>query len=164
MNTSDDILRARRSSPRLTGFDYSQEGYYFVTACTRNQQQRFGTVTDGVMYLSPIGEIVANEWLAIPSYETHVHLDAWVVMPNHLHGIISIHAVGDEQSHGLSTIVSGFKGRVSRQVNQMPQPEGISLWQRSFYDHVIRTDADLDRIREYIANNPARWMDDRFHT
>lgn len=154
---------SRRPSPRLAGFDYSQESYYFVTICTQDHAPLFGRVRDGIMRLSPIGEIIEREWLAIPEFEATLHLDAWVVMPNHLHGIISLHATDERPLRGLSSIVAGFKGRATRSANRARGRQGGSFWQRSFYDHVVRNDADLDRIREYIANNPARWEADRFY-
>jgi len=163
MHASLDGSRARRASPRLAEFDYSQESYYFVTICTRNHKSLFGQIRNDKIYLSPTGEIVASEWCAIPDYEPHTHLDAWVVMPNHLHGIISIHAAEHEDLHDLSAIVSAFKSRVTWSANRVSRREGASFWQRSFYDHVIRNDDDLERIQEYIENNPGRWGQDRFH-
>lgn len=154
--------RSRRSSPRLEGFDYSQESYYFVTICTRHHRPLLGTIRDGLMRLSPVGQIVEREWLAIPEYESSTHLDTWIVMPNHLHGIISLHEVEHGSTRSLSSIIAGFKGRSTRNINRALGWDGTSFWQRSFYDHVVRNDADLGRIREYISNNPARWEADRF--
>ena len=163
MHRDRDEPRSRRPSPRLADFDYSQESYYFITICTRDHSPLFGNVRDGIVRLSPVGEIVQHEWLAIPGFESALHLDAWVIMPNHLHGIISLHATDEMPTRGLSSIVAGFKGRATRSVNRARGREGESFWQRSFYDHVVRNDADLDRVRDYIANNPARWEADRLY-
>ena len=162
MRREHETPRSRRSSPRLAGFDYAQEGYYFVTICTRGHEPLFGHIRDGTMHISQIGEVVEREWRAIPDYEPSTHLDAWIVMPNHIHGVISLHSFEDGPTRGLSSIIAGFKGRSTRNVNRALGRDGTSSWERSFYDHVVRDDADLDRIREYIMNNPARWDADRF--
>ena len=154
---------ARRTSPRLHSFDYRQPSYYFVTVCTKGFVCRLGTIRDGFMCLSTAGSIVAATWSSLPEVEPDLHLDAWVVMPNHLHGIIALHPVAGERAHDLSEIVGRFKAVSAREINRHAGRAGQPFWHRSFYDHVIRDDADLARIREYVANNPARWTGDRFY-
>ena len=153
----------RRSSPRLQDYDYRQEAYYFVTVCTRDHACRFGAIRNGIICFSGSGSLVVETWLSLPSIEPDLHLDAWVVMPNHLHGIVALHAVAGERPHDLSAIVGRFKAVSARAINRRLGREGEPLWHRSFYDHIIRNDADLDRVRAYIAANPARWEADRFY-
>ena len=155
---------ARRSSPRLSDYDYAREGYYFVTICTHDRRHLFGTVADGRIVVNNFGDAVTHCWMELPDFHSHTHLDAFVLMPNHLHGIISIHAdEPDIWHHGLSEIVRSFKSRSARAVNRLRGSEGQPVWQRSFYDHVVRSDADLERIREHIEHNPAAWEADRFY-
>ena len=154
---------SRRSSPRLSHYDYRQEAHYFVTVCTRDHVCRLGRIREGIMCLSDAGALVAESWLALPEAVPDLHLDAWVVMPNHFHGIVALHAVESERSHDLSALVGRFKAVSARAINHHDGRQGEPVWQRSFYDHVVRNETDLERIREYVANNPARWSDDRFY-
>ena len=161
---SDAVRWARRSSPRLGEYDYSQEGYYFVTICTIERRPLFGSVSDGRMNANGLGEAVVRCWQQLPDYHPYTHLDAYVLMPNHVHGIIAIHEdVTEQPRHGLSEIVRGFKSRSARAINRLRGGEGKPVWQRSFYDHVVRSDADLARIQEYVAHNPEAWEADRFY-
>jgi len=153
----------RHSSPRLPDCDYRQEAYYFVTICAKDHACRFGSIHNAIMCLSAAGAIVAETWLALPASEPDLHLDSWVVMPNHLHGIIALHDTDEPRAHDLSAIVGRFKAVAARAINRRRGTEGEPVWHRSFYDHIVRNDADLDRIREYVANNPARWEVDRFY-
>ena len=160
-----------RRSIRLKGYDYAQEGAYFVTVCTRQQQCLFGSIRDGRMRLNDAGRAVRDCWNDLPRHYPHVKMDAMVVMPNHVHGIVVLlDAVGaglkpapttrQGKRHALPEIVRGFKTFASRRVNQLRGTPGIPIWQRNYYEHVVRDDEDLDRIRTYIANNPARWDED----
>lgn len=172
--------RPQRKSPRLPDYDYSQTGGYFVTICTHQRQHLFGTVDDGVMILSQYGKLAEANWLALPEHYSHIHLDDYVIMPNHIHGIIflideDVEAVGEglqtrpydnakqPKRHGLSEIVRGFKTYSARRINEHRDSKGIPVWQRSFYDHIIRNEPDLNRIREYVQTNPARWQADTFY-
>jgi REP element-mobilizing transposase RayT len=173
----------RRHSPRLRGYDYSQAGMYFVTACTRERVCSFGDIIDGGMYPNDAGKIVWMVWDALPEHYPHIAADIFVVMPNHVHGIVVIEpgfkpAPTDERTppvvgaglkpaptarHGLSEIMRAFKTFSSRRINEMRETPGVKVWQRNFWERVIRNDEELSRIREYIQNNPAQWTLDRLH-
>jgi len=156
-------MRERKSN-RLRDYDYSQDGYYFVTICTRDRKEFFGKVKQGMMNLSQYGEIVDRCWHDLPKHYLNCLLDLFVTMPNHVHGIIVIdnkNIVGNGlkpfPTHGLSEIIRGFKTFSSRTINEIIKG-GIKLqWQKSFYDHVIRNEKSLHNLREYIINNPTRW-------
>jgi REP element-mobilizing transposase RayT len=176
-----------RHSTRLFAFDYSSPGAYFLTICARGRECLLGEVVDGEVRLSAIGEMVTAAWLETESVRPNVSLDAFVVMPNHVHAIvvietayrgvsqcavtepvrhvpaetaISVSASACSPSQTVGAIVRGFKGAVTKRVNEYRGTPGEPLWQRNYYDHVIRTDADLERIRRYIDDTPARWADD----
>lgn len=151
-------------------YDYSQPGYYFVTICTKGRIEYFGKIGNGIMNLNQIGKIAETIWQQIPNSYSCVALDNFVVMPNHLHGIIIIQphdgtprraATGLDAliPNSLPSIVNHFKGAVKKQCNK----NGFAdfQWQSRFYDHVIRKDESLDKIREYIKNNPLKWELDR---
>ncbi|MCZ7542020.1 MAG: transposase [Anaerolineae bacterium] len=160
-----------RRSIRLQGYDYAQEGAYFVTICTHHRTCLFGEVVDSAMQLSGFGEIVQDCWFDIPAHFPYVELDAFVVMPNHVHGVI---VIVDEEGRGkvctaptsgfgrsvagsLSAIVGSFKSAVTKQINEIRKTPRMTIWQRGYYDHVIRDEEDLNRIRQYIVDNPAHW-------
>ena len=147
------MVPQRKSSPRLRGFDYRVAGYYFITICTFNREPRFGNVRDEKMILNSTGRIIERSWQYLPDHYSNLKLDEYVIMPNHFHAI----AILEGNGHELSEIVRGFKTRSARRVNRLEYKTGFHLWQRSFYDHVIRDDRDLDAIREYIVNNPLKW-------
>jgi putative transposase len=168
----------RRKSLRLRGHDYSQAGVYFVTIVTRQRELLFGEITTGEMRLNRRGEIAAQCWQEIPEHFPHAELDAFVVMPNHVHGIVVINDEAVEvgarhasplpqqhrPSHGvkpgsLSAIIGSFKSAVSRLISLELEEAGI--WQRGFHDHIIRSDKEWQRSRNYIESNPARWNTDQ---
>ncbi|MBI4598780.1 transposase [Candidatus Uhrbacteria bacterium] len=162
-----------RKRLRLEGYDYSQDGYYFVTACVEAKICCFGDIKDGKMVLNPYGQIVDTQWEWLGEQYPYVELDAFVVMPNHIHGILAIntfHNVGDGRDHPphlvsqlkikpLPELMGAFKMTSSKLIHQ----SGLKsfLWQRSFYDHVVRDERALNRIREYIHLNPMQWEFDR---
>ena len=166
----------RRRSTRLSRFDYARQGAYFVTLCTRNRACLFGDIQNGEMRLNETGELANKMWNEIPTHFPHVEIDASVIMPNHLHGVIVIpHApVGATHAsplpsgppkRSLGAIIGAYKSAVSRHANRLGLLSGLglsrrSIWQRNYYDHVIRDDASLARIRQYIADNPFRWPED----
>ena len=167
-----------RKSIRLKGYDYSQAGAYFITICTKGRKELLGAIRDGKMCSSAIGRIVQECWDVLPSHYPNVQLDAFVVMPDHAHGIIVIlddepHRVreGLRPSTGktrnrppLSEIVRAFKSFSARRINEQNGTAGQSFWQRGYYDHIIRNERSLERIREYISTNPSRWQYDRQNT
>lgn len=157
-------------SPRLLGYDYRQAGYYFVTACTKNRACLFGNIKDGLMAVNATGKIVEKCWNDLSNHY-RCHLDFFVVMPNHIHGIIIIPefhvdaglkpASTETKYHGLTEIMRGFKTFSARRINELPDSLGEIIWQRSFYDHIIRDERGLENIRQYINNNPLQWEQDR---
>lgn len=151
--------RPRHSSLRLKGYDYTQPGAYFVTICTKNRQCLLGEIVGGVVQLNESGRIVAETWQWLERQYTYVELDAWVIMPNHLHGIIVI-TDGDIQRKPLGNLVGAFKTVSAREINQLRQMSGCPVWQRDFYDRINRNDRSLQRIRQYIADNPLKWHED----
>lgn len=173
----------QRKSPRLQDYDYASSGGYFVTICTHQRQHLFGKVVDDAMVVNDWGRVVQDEWSRTAELRDYVELDAFVVMPNHIHGVIVI--VSDDEGRGmmhhapttnpprefgkpvarsLSTIVRAFKASVTRQINRMPNRPDHPIWQRNYYDHVIRDEPDLNRIREYVQSNPARWEMDSLYS
>jgi putative transposase len=140
----------RASSARLINYNYSQNGYYFVTLCTQDKKYYFGDIINDQMQLSEIGMIAKQQWLSIPEhYKENVTLDIFAIMPNHLHGIIIIY--NDQyniQKNSLSKIIQQYKAPAFQ-------------WQRSFYDHIIRNEISCQKIREYIQNNPLKWSLDK---
>ena len=181
----DPAIHHRRSL-RLKGYDYAQAGAYFVTICTQDRACLFGEVVDGEMRLNEWGEIVSRTWHDLPNHVANVALDEFVVMPNHIHGIIVIdnvvgagsgvgarHAVplqtvppqterfGRPVAGSIPTIIRSFKSAVTKQINEQRATPGMPVWQRNYYEHIIRNEASLARIRDYIVNNPMQWALDR---
>jgi REP element-mobilizing transposase RayT len=167
----------QRRSPRLKGYDYRQEGAYFVTICTRIRVHLFGEIADDQMQLNQLGVIAASYWEEIPTHFPHVELDAAVVMPNHVHGIIvimdrphplheaiSIEVSGSSKQGSLSTVVGSYKAGVTRQIRRLFPDAETPIWQGRFHDHIIRSQESLDIIRAYVLNNPARWTEDTFYS
>ncbi|MBM4462743.1 MAG: transposase [Chloroflexi bacterium] len=167
-----DILHRR--SVRLKGYDYAQEGAYFVTICTRDRECMFGDEHNGEIRLNQYGLIVREEWLRTAELRENAKLEACVVMPNHLHGIIAItnrRGVSPyaptgtlrSPSHTLGAIVRGFKSASTKLINETRHTPGTPVWQRNYYEHVIRDEDDLQRIQQYILDNPAHWAEDENH-
>mgnify|MGYP000913469741 FL=1 len=159
-----DPKKHHRRSIRLKGYDYSQSGACFVTICTQNRVCLFGDIVDGEMRLNDAGKIVHGVWNDLPNHYPGMELDAFVVMPNHVHGIIVIVGAGLKLAptkRGLPEIIRGFKTFSSRRINELRGTPGIPVWQRNYYEHIVRNDESLYRIREYIINNPMQWEQDR---
>jgi putative transposase len=147
------LPRPKRRSLRLPDFDYSSDGLYFVTICSRDRACLFGSVVDDAVRLSRLGRIVEDEWRGMPlRWRSSVVLDEFVVMPNHLHGIVWLTRAG--HAPPLQTVIGSFKSGVSRGA-------GRPVWQRSFHDRVIRNEGELDAYRDYVAANPVNWALDR---
>lgn len=165
--------RHRRRSIRLKGHDYSQAGAYFVTVCTQHQACLFGDVAHGEMWLNAAGRAVKQCWADMTRHFPHVELDEFVVMPNHVHGIVVIvdtvgamHASplpypASPKKRSIGAVVGSFKSAVTKHLNELRNTPGTSIWQRNYYEHVIRDDSSLGRIREYIMQNPLQWEYDR---
>lgn len=163
--------RHHRRSIRLPGYDYSQEGAYFVTVCTQNREFLFGEIVDGAMLLNDAGQIVCQCWRDIPAHFPQVVCDGFVVMPNHIHGILFVvDTLGAQHfsplrgrprgtSKTIGSIVRGFKIGVTKWMRQNEPVQNV--WQRNYYEHIIRSEEELNRIRQYIIHNPEQWETDR---
>ncbi len=169
-----------RRSIRLRGYDYSQPGSYYVTICTQAKEHLFGHVVEGGMRRNEWGDYAARCWEWLAQQYPYVDLDEWILMPNHLHGIIVItdrgggsrSAPGTNGKTGggsrtaptrrkpLGGLVGAFKTVSTDRINERRGTPARLLWQRDFYDHIIRDDDELDKIREYIRTNPLRWNTD----
>ena len=160
MKAAYDPNKHHRRSIRLQGFDYTREGAYFVTVCTRNRGCLFGDVVEGEMRLNNAGRLVEAVWEGLSDHYPHVELDAWVIMPNHVHGIVMLVRAANTMRHGLSEIVRAFKTFSARRINAMHGTPGAPVWQRNYYEHIIRNDDALQHIRQYISENPACWAED----
>ena len=219
-----------RRSIRLKGYDYTQQGAYFVTICTHQRNCLFGEIVDGEIKLNTNGEIARGSWLSIPRHFKNVELDEFVIMPNHLHGIIIIESsevagealanqdfsqsfsevagealanqdfsqsfsevagealanqdfseqqnlssqcfaptvytgervkINGTKPQSLAAITQNYKSVSTRQINRMNKAKGNVIWQRNYYEHIIRNEEALNNIREYIVNNPINWVKDQ---
>ena len=155
----------QRKSLRLEFYDYSQAGFYFVTICTEMRMQLFGVIgcansSQTQMYPNELGQIVEQTWLDLPRHNANITLHEFVLMPNHMHGIIQIH--NDVVGHELAEIVRQFKTFSSRKINGGRDSKGKKVWQRGFHDHIIRNQDAYLRIAEYIKTNPLRGQDDEY--
>ena len=170
--------RHRRRSIRLRQHDYSLGGSYFITICTHDRDCLFGDVVEGEMRLNPLGEIAREEWHGSAGLRPGLALDTFVVMPNHVHSIVTIIAADDVGAHSnapsrdtsfqrsprsVATFIGGFKGAVTRRVNALRDTTGSQVWQRNYYEHVIRDEDEFQRIRWYIEDNPRRWSEDEYN-
>ena len=181
-----------RRSIRLKGYDYGQAGLYFITICCQDRICRFGQVENGKMKLNEFGEIAHNEWLNTPKIRPNVKLGEFVIMPNHIHGIIEIHDRGEshspktKESHERKGVCktpphhtphhtqppkspSNNIGAIVRgyksSVTRQINTLGFNekLWQRNYYEHIIQDERAFQNISEYIKNNPAKWGGDKFY-
>ena len=200
MTAKFDPAKNHRRSIRLKGYDYSQSGAYFITICTRQRENLFGQVQEGMMHPNRLGGIVQYAWQDLPRHYPHVTLDAFCLMPNHVHGIIvlvdddawrggsgfenvgggseaehiSIFDHPNPQArpynqtktnkptvrHALPEIVRAFKSFSARRINAIQRTRGNPVWQRNYYEHVIRDMDEYQRIVDYIQTNPMRWDTD----
>jgi REP element-mobilizing transposase RayT len=174
-----------RRSIRLKGYDYRQAGGYFVTLVAQGREMLFGEVVNGEMVLNNFGKIVAETWQWLEMQYPYVALGEWVIMPNHFHGIIFI--MDDDGRGGsrtapttnpqpvpanpqpipdaakrkpLGRLIGAFKTVSTKHINIARHTEGATVWQRDFYEHILRNETELDHITSYIESNPARWADD----
>lgn len=174
-----------RCSIRLKGYDYRQASAYFITICTHQRECLFTFWDDdGGMALNTLGCIAETDWLVIPNHFPFVELDVYVIMPNHIHGIIVIaqpNPIENDENVGarhasplqtrpngtkpksLAAIIGSYKSAVTRHINQTMKTPTHPRWQRNYYDHIIRDEDELNRIREYILYNPFRWAEDENH-
>ena len=176
----------RIPSARWQNWDYGSEGAYFITICTKHRDHQFGEINNGQMCLTHVGVLADVFWHEIKNHAKNVELDAFVVMPNHIHGILiltdnemidndfdPIHQPNPStdlspghlrfQNQGkntVSSIIGSYKSAVTKHAHRL---NFKNEWQPRFHDHVIRDDAEYHRIKQYIINNPAKWQDDTFN-
>jgi putative transposase len=167
-----------RRSIRLRGFDYRTPGLYVVTICTEHRLHLFGEVVDGEMQPSPAGEMVEQTWDEMPSAYPGVDIDAFVAMPNHVHGIVFLvpqhtdlypmSPTGIPRRLSLSDVVERFNSLTTKRYGEGVMEQGWPpydgrLWQRGYYDRIVRNEYDLNKFRRYIGANPARWFEDPYN-
>ncbi len=171
---SYDPQKHHRRSIRLKGYDYAQAGAYFVTICAWQRECLFGEIVDDEMRLNDFGRVVEEEWLRTAEVRPNVDLDAFVIMPNHVHGTIVICDDGMGASVGatrqvaptrlaagsLGAIIGQIKSITAKRINALRNTPGQPVWQRNYHEHIIRSETALNNIRQYIAHNPMRWAED----
>ncbi|WP_244298101.1 REP-associated tyrosine transposase [Actinobacillus vicugnae] len=155
-------LHHRRKRLRLSFYDYAQYGCYFVTICTKDRKPIFGEIKEGKMVLNHFGYLMEKSLFSVLSENKNSEIPDYVIMPNHLHFIWF-----NQDNESLSNIVKKIKGRMAafyREYYKENNEPYFPLWQRGFYEHIIRNDKDYERISEYIENNPIQWELDRFYS
>ena len=159
-----------RRSIRLKNYDYSSAGAYFITICAYNKECLFGNIVDGKMQLNDAGKIIRTVWDEIPKYYLGIETDTFQIMPNHMHGIIIINEVGaihelplQRRNMILPKIIGRLKMNTAKQINIIRKTPGSSVWQRNYYEHIIRSEESLNRMREYIQNNQLKWGLDEYN-
>ncbi len=149
-----------RHSIRLPGYDYSQAGAYYVTIVAQRRECLFGEVLNGEMKLSRYGQIVQAAWFDLPKHYRHLELDAFCIMPNHVHAIFILNNDGLVKRYPLSEIVRAFKSFSARRINELRKMPGIPVWQRNYYEHILRNNEDYLAKCGYIQDNPMNWKKD----
>ena len=178
-----DPNKHHRRSIRLPGYDYCQSGAYFVTICAYQRQCMFGEVVDGQMVLNQYGAIVADTYRWLCQHYSYLDIDKWIVMPNHFHAIMVItdqpcrggsrtaptaneqynaDAI-DKKRKPLGRLIGAFKTVSTKKINILRDSPGTPLWQRNYYEHIIRNPDAMDKIRQYIIHNPVSWQIDQLH-
>lgn len=207
-----------RKSIRLRKYDYAKEGLYFITLCTNHHECLFGEIENGVMRLNEFGQIAEKEWVKSAFIRNEIEIDCFVIMPNHIHGIVFLneHCRGDRpvaqndideplifspfgnlpdvtgnitdnisdrgdqpvaptanaadlfrpkgpKSKSIGSFIAGYKSTVTLQINLMRKLPGFPVWQRNYYDHIIRNESSHKTIADYIQENPKRWGKDKFY-
>jgi REP-associated tyrosine transposase len=174
---TDDAPLHHRRTIRLSGWDYSADGAYFVTVCTSDRSHLFGEIADGHMRVNALGAVVADSWRWLASQYTHVTLDDWCLMPNHLHGLLiltgrggSRTALTDTSTPGgdavmtprkpVGRLIGAFKTVSTKHINRLRNTPAEVVWQRNFWEHIVRDDGEMDLVRAYIRDNPTNWSSD----
>jgi REP element-mobilizing transposase RayT len=157
-----DPEKHHRRSIRLRGYDYTKTGAYFVTLVAQDRECLFGEVRNGEMHLSPAGRMIVRTWCEIPQHYPCVRTESFVLMPNHLHGVIILRPDDSDNPLSLGNVIQRFKTLTTRRYidgvyNEGWEPFNKRLWQRNYYERIIRNEAEWHAIRQYIANNPYRW-------
>lgn len=170
--TQKDTDSSGRKRLRLPEYDYSTAGDYFVTICTHEHRLVFGSIQDGIVNLNDAGRIVEKHWNELPHHYASVVLDSFVVMPNHVHGILFLQApdeipednqprAGHRTAPTLGDVIRSLKKFSAIEINKGRGTTGQPFWQRSYYEHIIRNEEELRRICQYIQDNPMQWEFDR---
>lgn len=155
-------LLYKRKSIRLKEYDYTQLGLYFITICCQNKEMRFGNIEKDKMLLNDFDQIAYHQWLDLANRFSNFELDVFVIMPNHIHGIIFLKEDGDKR---IGDIVGTYKSLVSIECLKLSKSRNEimgKLWQRNFYEHIIRDERGYQNIKEYILNNSSKWNIDCF--
>jgi len=185
MPSKFDPNKHHRRSIRLPGYDYSQPDAYYVTIVTWHRECLFGEVANEAMQLNKFGLVTKQQWEKLPKRFPNIELGAFIIMPNHMHGIIVItssrgtaenwHDLDGESSSrapttreafqkpvkgSIPTIIRSYKSAVAYRINLMRRTQGVPVWQRNYYEHVIRNERDLQNKTDYIEANPMLWDDD----
>ena len=172
MKSKFDPQKHHRRSIRLKGFDYSSQGAYYITIVSQGRECLFGEIVDGGMYLNQYGEIVQKWWNEIPIHFPNVELGAFVIMPNHVHWIIFITTINDSLEEDVKSsptynkptvgqIVAYFKYQSTKEMNNIKTKTVITkIWQRNYYERIIRNEEELQQKTDYILDNPSQWVMD----
>ncbi len=158
------MTEPNRKPTRLQDFDYSNNGYYFITICTHNKKHIFGCVDHNSIRLNTFGRIAAEEIDNIPRHYQSIEIPKYVVMLNHIHAIVAVNSTERSRPFPttIPTIMGLYKSGVSKRIH-MYEPD-IDVWQRSFYDHIIRNENEYLRVWQYIDENPLKWETDEYFT
>ncbi len=172
-------------SVRLPFHLYTGPRMYFVTICTAEREPLFGEIQDGVMYTNEIGRTVEEEWFRSPDLRKELVLDTFIVMPDHVHGLVGLTNLGegiteldrahsraalqaeplrgsrDRAPRSLSSFIAQFKATTTRRINETRHTPGSKVWQPRFYEHILRMSEKFDAARNYILTNPERWQADK---
>ena len=161
---TDERRLHHRRSIRLRGWDYTSAGAYFITVGTHDRICLLGDILDGKMCVNAFGTVVADTWRWLASQYPYVVLDEWCVMPNHFHGILVLTGRGGSRTaptiKPVGRLIGAFKTVSTKRINLLRQTPGAILWQRNYWEHIVRTEDEMDRIRAYIRDNPAMWAAD----
>lgn len=159
-----------RKNIRLKYYDYSQNGYYFITICAKNKHNIFGKFVGAgskpaCVELNEYGKIVNNTWFDLCNHNKNLELGNFIIMPNHIHGILIIQRSGLEPdpTKSISEIVRQFKTFSAKKINILRNTKGQSVWQRNYYEHIVRNEHGFMEINEYIENNPQKWELDKYY-
>ena len=155
-----------RQSIRLPGYNYASAGSYFITICTQNRRHLFGHIENQTMFLNDMGQIVEDQWLALPERFPNVGLGSFIIMPNHVHYILDIL---DNQNKTMGDITGAFKSLCVHHILKKQKEVNYDIiigkiWQRNLWEHIIRSAAEWDMINQYILNNPKNWDKDSLNT
>jgi REP element-mobilizing transposase RayT len=158
-----------RQSLRMPGFDYRQPGAYFITVCTHRREPVFGHLSQGIMHLNAAGRMAQSVWEDLPAFYPHIEIDEFIVMPDHFHGIVVIHpvvgaihesplpiTVAERRGMTIPKLVGRFKMQTAKQINVSRNMSGVPLWQRNYWERILRDAREWAAVRAYIRDNPRR--------